>query len=91
MVYQHHETPGGTGLPNRLKRSSLHEPSLLIAVVDAWSALISRHPHREAFTPAQAIQKLSSPQLAPLFDPQAVEWLKTALFPPKPGMRPKSF
>lgn len=81
MVYQHHESPNGNGLPNRLNRSAIHEPAMIIAVVDAWSALISRHPHREALAPAQAIQRLESEELSGRFDPQAVAWLRAALFP----------
>jgi len=81
MVYQHHENPSGTGLPNRLKGSAIHQPAMIIAVVDAWSALISRHPHRPALTPAEAIQQISAPEMAEVFDEQAIEWLKAALFP----------
>lgn len=81
MVYQHHESPDGKGLPNGLKGSSLHQPAMIIALVDAWSALISRHPHREALSPAQALAAIESPQFQGRFDEQALEWLKVSLFP----------
>jgi putative nucleotidyltransferase with HDIG domain len=80
MVYQHHESPDGKGLPNGIKGSSLHQPAMLIALVDAWSGLISRHPHREALKPQDALAKLESEPFQGRFDPQALEWLKKALF-----------
>jgi putative nucleotidyltransferase with HDIG domain len=81
MIYQHHETPDGKGLPNGLRAPSLHEPAMLIALVDAWSALISRHPHREPFTPAQALGKLEAETRKGRFMDQHLQWLKAGLFP----------
>lgn len=58
IVYQHHEAPDGSGRPNRLSRSRIHEPALLVAVVDAWSSLISRSGRREALDPLEALKVL---------------------------------
>ncbi len=85
IVYQHHEAPEGRGYPNHLKGSSLHPPALIVAVVDAWSALISRHPHREALSPTDAIQKLQSPGVVEQYDPQVLEWLMRVIFPQLSG------
>jgi putative nucleotidyltransferase with HDIG domain len=90
MVFQHHESPDGKGLPNRLKGSSLHPPAMLIALVDAWAALISRHPHRDALTPAEALAVLESDRFQGRFDEQAMEWLKQALFPSRHLQQKKS-
>jgi putative nucleotidyltransferase with HDIG domain len=79
--YQHHERPDGKGLPNGLKGSSLHEPAMLVALVDAWSALISRHPHRAPFTPAEALGKLEAETRMGRFMDHHLEWLKAGLFP----------
>jgi putative nucleotidyltransferase with HDIG domain len=58
MVYQHHERPDGSGGPNRLDRSRIHETANLISVVDAWSSLLSRSGEREALPPREAFQVL---------------------------------
>lgn len=81
IVYQHHEAPEGRGYPNHLKGSALHAPALIVVAMDAWSALISRHPHREALTPNDAIQRLQSPGVIEQHDPQVVEWLVRVIFP----------
>ncbi len=59
IVYQHHELPSGKGGPNQLSREKIYEPALLVAVVDAWSSLISPRQGREPMRPIDAFEKLA--------------------------------
>lgn len=56
IVYQHHEEPGGAGYPNSLSGNAIYYPARVVAVADAFSALISRRPFRHAYTVEQAFQ-----------------------------------
>lgn len=56
IVIQHHEQPNGNGYPNALHNARIYFPAKIVAVADAFSALIQKRPFREhAFTPAQAL------------------------------------
>ncbi len=55
IVYQHHEEPGGQGYPNGLRSPVIYYPAKIVAIADAFSALISKRPFRPAYTPDQAI------------------------------------
>jgi HD-GYP domain-containing protein (c-di-GMP phosphodiesterase class II) len=60
IVLQHHEQPNGHGYPNRLHGQQLYHPAKIVAVADAFSALISKRPFREQpFTPAKAIDLMT--------------------------------
>ena len=58
IVYQHHEEPGGQGYPNGLRSPVIYYPAKIVAIADAFSALISKRPFRPAYTPEQAISIL---------------------------------
>lgn len=60
IVYQHHEETGGAGYPNGLRGDAIYYPAKLVAVVDGFTALISKRALRAAFTPEEAIQILQS-------------------------------
>ena len=60
IVYQHHEEPGGKGYPNGLHGPVIFYPAKIIALADAFSALISRRPGRPAYAVDQAIDILRS-------------------------------
>ena len=60
IVYQHHEEPGGAGYPNGLRENAMYYPAKIVALVDAFSALISKRPYRPAYTLEQAIHILQS-------------------------------
>ena len=60
MVYQHHEEPDGSGYPNGLRSQAIYYPAKIVAVADAFSALISKRPYRPAFTVEQAVHVLQS-------------------------------
>jgi putative nucleotidyltransferase with HDIG domain len=58
IVYQHHEEPGGKGYPNGLHGPAIYYPAKIVALGDAFSALISKRPFRPAFSPEQALEML---------------------------------
>ena len=60
IVYQHHEEPAGSGYPNGLHSPVIYYPAKIVALADAFSALISKRPFRAAYTVEQAVQILQS-------------------------------
>jgi HD-GYP domain-containing protein (c-di-GMP phosphodiesterase class II) len=60
IVYQHHEEPSGHGYPNGIHSPVIYYPAKIVAIADAFSALISRRPFRPAYTVEQAVQILQS-------------------------------
>jgi putative nucleotidyltransferase with HDIG domain len=55
IVYQHHEQPGGKGYPNGIHGPVIYYPAKIVALGDAFSALISKRPFRPAFTVEKAL------------------------------------
>lgn len=55
IVYQHHEQPNGKGYPNGLNTSAIYYPAKIVALADAFSALISKRPFRPAYSVEQAL------------------------------------
>jgi putative nucleotidyltransferase with HDIG domain len=55
IVYQHHEEPGGKGYPNGIHGAVIYYPAKIVALGDAFSALISKRPFRPAFPVDQAL------------------------------------
>jgi putative nucleotidyltransferase with HDIG domain len=60
IVYQHHEEPSGHGYPNGLQGGAIYYPARIVAIADAFSALISKRPFRPAYTVEQAIHILQA-------------------------------
>jgi len=46
MVAQHHETPDGQGYPNQLDNTSICPGAKILAIVDAFEAVMLKHIHR---------------------------------------------
>lgn len=46
MVAQHHETPDGAGYPNGLKQEQICPGAKILAIVDAFEAVMLKHIHR---------------------------------------------
>lgn len=55
IVIQHHEQPNGQGYPNGLHDKQIYHLAKIVSIGDCFSALISKRPYRDAFTPIQAI------------------------------------
>jgi HD-GYP domain-containing protein (c-di-GMP phosphodiesterase class II) len=58
IIYQHHEEPRGNGYPNKIKDSVIFQPAKIVALADAFSALISKRPSREAYSVEKAFEIL---------------------------------
>ncbi len=74
IVVAHHERFDGTGYPNGLKGEEVPLAARIIAVADAYRAMVSPRPYRPAFKPHQALQELCA-AAGSQFDPAVVNGL----------------
>ncbi len=68
IAYQHHEQPNGHGYPRRLIDEQINQNAKIVSVVDAYDAMTSARPYRNAMQPSQAlhlIRQLSGIQFSP--------------------------
>ena len=56
-VRHHHERWDGRGYPDGLAGADIPEGAAVIAVADAWDAMISTRPYRAAMSPAEALEE----------------------------------
>ncbi len=54
----HHEWWDGTGYPDRLEGETIPMPSRILAVADAFGAMLCDRPYRSALSPEDAISEL---------------------------------
>lgn len=78
LVLHHHERLDGNGYPSRLKGSEIPLGSRLIAAADAYDALTTTRPYRNARTPEDALTELHR-CAGTQFDPEVVGALATCL------------
>ena len=74
VIRHHHERYDGGGYPDGLKGREIPLGARIISVVDAFVAMCSPRPHREAFRAEQAIDELER-HAGQQFDPEVVEAL----------------
>ncbi|MDQ2905420.1 MAG: diguanylate cyclase [Chloroflexota bacterium] len=77
-IRAHHEHWDGQGYPDQLAGTDIPLGARILAVIDAYTAMISERPYQEARTPLAAISELlhcSGTQ----FDPQVVEALAASI------------
>ncbi|MGE4231875.1 MAG: HD-GYP domain-containing protein [Bacteriovoracia bacterium] len=55
IVFQHHERPNGSGYPNGFRGPVIFFPAKIVALADAFCALITKRAFREAYTIDQAL------------------------------------
>ena len=60
IVLQHHEKCNGSGYPNGLLKEEMLLESRILAVADAYDALISKRPYREGLSCEEAFQIIYS-------------------------------
>lgn len=58
VIYSHHERVDGTGYPNGLKKEEIPLLARILAVADAYDAMLSERPYRPAKTKLEAIKEL---------------------------------
>jgi response regulator RpfG family c-di-GMP phosphodiesterase len=78
MVKHHHEHWDGSGYPDRLRGEEIPFGARILAVVDAYDAMTSSRPYRQALPPQEA-KRLLLDANGTQFYPQAVEALLAIL------------
>jgi len=56
IVRDHHERPDGKGYPSGLKKDEIPLMASIVAVADAFDAMVSDRPYRKAFTKEEAVR-----------------------------------
>lgn len=72
MIAQHHERWDGQGYPNGLSGEEILVEGRILAVVDAYDAMTSDRPYRNALSKSDAMAELRH-QAGAQFDPHVVE------------------
>jgi HD-GYP domain-containing protein (c-di-GMP phosphodiesterase class II) len=72
ILLYHHERYDGSGYPFGLAGDKIPLEARIFAVVDAYDALTSDRPYREATSPQEALAEIKA-NAATQFDPQVVE------------------
>jgi two-component system, cell cycle response regulator len=80
IVGQHHERYDGRGYPAGLAGKEILIEARIIAVVDAWTAMLADRPYRPAMATEDALTQLTSGSQNQ-FDPAVVDALKGVLDP----------
>ena len=78
IILHHHERYDGQGYPGGLKGDSIPVGARILAVVDAYSSMLSDRPYRSAMTVEAAIEELRRCK-GSQFDPDIVEKLIAVL------------
>jgi HD-GYP domain-containing protein (c-di-GMP phosphodiesterase class II) len=72
IVLHHHERYDGTGYPHGLRGEEIPLGARIVAVADAYHAMVHERPYKSALTHAQALAELRR-HAASQFDPTVVE------------------
>jgi len=72
MAGHHHEKYDGTGYPRGLKGDEITLGARILSVIDAWDAMTSDRPYRDALSEQQAARELKE-NSGSQFDPEVVE------------------
>jgi response regulator RpfG family c-di-GMP phosphodiesterase len=68
----HHERFDGTGYPSRLKKNQIPLGARIMAVADAFEAMVYGRPYRERMNIASAVREIKK-KSGTQFDPKVVE------------------
>ena len=72
IILHHHERFDGKGYPDRLKGDKIPAGARIMAVGDAFEAMIRRRPRRKPLTPIKAVSEIEL-QSGKQFDPKVVD------------------
>ena len=74
MILKHHERCNGSGYPLGLKKAEIPIECRILAIVDAFDAMISKRPYNAVKSVAEAVKELEDktgsyydPELVPVF------------------------
>jgi putative nucleotidyltransferase with HDIG domain len=74
IILHHHEKYDGTGYPSRLKKGQIPFGARIMAVADAFDAMVYGRPYKERIDAREAIEEIKKHSGAQ-FDPQIVKCL----------------
>lgn len=72
IIMHHHEKYNGTGYPSRLKKNQIPQGARVMAVADAFEAMVYGRPYRERMDIPSAIKEIKK-KSGKQFDPKVVE------------------
>ena len=72
IILHHHEKYNGTGYPSRLKKGQIPQGARIMAVADAFEAMVYGRPYRERIDINSAIKEIKK-KSGTQFDPKVVE------------------
>ena len=72
IIMHHHERYDGTGYPSRLKKGQIPEGARIMAVADAFEAMVYGRPYRERKGITMAMQEIKK-KSGTQFDPKVVD------------------
>ncbi len=78
IIRSHHERFDGVGVPDGLAGTDIPVEARIIAVVDAFDAMLSRRPYRDGLSRAEAVAELTR-CAGSQFDPEIVDCLVRVL------------
>ncbi len=88
IVYQHHEQPSGHGYPNGLHGPVIYYPAKIVAVADAFSALITTRPGHPGKSAEEAIKIMQ--EESGKYDRELVKLLGTVFLKQDAGAKKKA-
>lgn len=72
IILHHHEKFNGTGYPSRLKKGQIPQGARIMAVADAFEAMVYGRPYRERIDITSAIKEIKK-KSGTQFDPKVVD------------------
>jgi len=72
IIMHHHEKYNGTGYPSRLKMGQIPQGARIMAVADAFEAMVYGRPYRERMDTVSALREIKK-KSGTQFDPKVVE------------------
>lgn len=72
FILHHHERVDGKGYPGGLRAGEIPPGALVIAVIDAFDAMVSSRPYRKGLPVAEALRRLNEAR-GTQFDPGVVD------------------
>jgi len=78
LIRSHHERWDGQGYPEGLSGPQIDPLARILAMADAYDAMLSPRPHRQARTPEEALDELSR-EAGAQFDPTLLESFREAV------------